>query len=96
MPRRGVTRHGAGQPVLIATKLHPPTVRDRAVAHERLLQQLRGGSGLALTLVACPAGFGKTTLLAAWREAGAARKPVRWLSLNEGDDDDDIVVLRSQ
>ena len=40
-----------------------------------------------LTLVACPAGFGKTTLLAAWREAEAARKPVAWLTLDEGDND---------
>jgi ATP/maltotriose-dependent transcriptional regulator MalT len=37
--------------------------------------------------VACPAGFGKTTLLAAWHEAEAARKPVGWLTLDEGDDD---------
>ena len=29
----------------------------------------------------------QTTLLAAWREAEAARKPVAWLTLDEGDDD---------
>ena len=43
--------------------------------------------GPRLSLVACPAGFGKTTLLAAWREAEAARKPVAWLTLDEGDND---------
>ena len=37
--------------------------------------------------MACPAGYGKTTLLAAWREAEAARKPVAWLTLDEGDND---------
>ena len=63
-------------PVLIATKLRPPAVRDQVVPRERLLERLRTGSGLALSLVACPAGYGKTTLLAAWREAEAARKPV--------------------
>ena len=42
---------------------------------------------MRLTLVACPAGFGKTTLLAAWREAEAARKPVAWLTVDEGDND---------
>ena len=77
---------GSG-PVLIETKLRPPAVRDQVVRQERLLERLRAGSGLALTLVACPAGYGKTTLLAAWREAEAARKPVAWLTLDEGDND---------
>ncbi len=45
---------------------------------ERLFEQLRNGLGYGLTLVACPAGFGKTTLLAAWREADA-RRPAAWL-----------------
>jgi ATP/maltotriose-dependent transcriptional regulator MalT len=63
-------------PVLVATKLHPPAVRDQTIPRERLLEALRAGSGLKLSLVACPAGFGKTSLLAAWREAEAARKPV--------------------
>ena len=77
---------GSG-PVLLATKLRPPAVRDQVVARERLLEPLRAGSGLRLSLVACPAGYGKTTLLAEWREAEAARKPVAWLTLDEGDDD---------
>ena len=74
-------------PVLIATKLRPPAVRDQVVPRERLLERLRTGSGLALSLVACPAGYGKTTLLAAWHQAEAARKPVAWLTLDEGDND---------
>ena len=37
--------------------------------------------------MACAAGFGKTTLLAAWHEVEAERKPVAWLTLDEGDDD---------
>ena len=77
---------GSG-PVLIATKLHPPAVRDQVVARERLAEPLRAGSGLGLSLVACPAGYGKTTLLAEWQEAEAARKPVAWLTLDEGDND---------
>ncbi len=68
-------------PVLIATKLHPPLVRDQVVPRERLLERLRAGSGLGLSLVACPAGFGKTTLLAAWHEVEAARRPVGGLTL---------------
>jgi len=74
-------------PVLIATKLRPPAVRDQVIPRERLLGPLRAGPGLRLSLVACPAGYGKTTLLAAWREAEAGRKPVAWLTLDEGDND---------
>ena len=80
-------RQGAEQPVLVGTKLHPPPVREETIARERLVACLRSGSDRRLTLVACPAGFGKTTLLAAWREAEAARKPVAWLTLDEGDND---------
>ena len=80
-------RQGAGQPILVGTKLHPPSVRELTIPRERLLERLRNGSDRRLTLIACPAGFGKTTLLAAWREAEAARKPVAWLTLDEGDND---------
>ena len=73
--------------VLLATKLRPPAVRDQVISRERLLEALRAGSGLGLSLVACPAGYGKSTLLAVWRETEAARRPVAWLTLDEGDDD---------
>ena len=74
-------------PMLIATKLRPPAIRDQIVPRERLLEQLRAGSDPALTLVICPAGFGKTTLLAAWYQAETARRPVAWLTLDEADND---------
>ena len=80
-------------PVLLVTKLHPPFVPAQTVARERLFEQLSGGRGLQLSLVACPAGFGKSMLLAAWREREARRRPVAWVSLDEGDDD--AVVLWS-
>ena len=75
-------------PVLLLTKLHPPFVPAQTVARERLFTQLREGRGRRLSLVACPAGFGKSTLLAAWREHELA-----WVTLDEGDDD--AVVLWS-
>ena len=56
-------------------------------------QRLREGRGRRLSLVACPAGFGKSTLLAAWRESESERRPVAWVTLDEGDDD--AVVLWS-
>ena len=80
-------RRGAPQAILVDTKLHPPRVREQSIPRERLLERLRTGSGRRLTLIACPAGFGKTTLLAAWHVGEAARKPVAWLTLDEGDND---------
>ena len=78
-------------PILLVTKLHPPFVPAQTIARERLFERLRAGAGCRLTLVACPAGFGKSTLLAAWRESEAPRRPVAWVTLDEGDND--AVVL---
>jgi LuxR family transcriptional regulator, maltose regulon positive regulatory protein len=80
-------------PILLLTKLHPPLVPAQMVARERLFERLREGWGRRLTLVACPAGFGKSTLLAAWRDSEAQHRPVAWVTLDEGDDD--AVVLWS-
>jgi LuxR family maltose regulon positive regulatory protein len=82
----GVEEPGTS-PTLITVKLYPPPVRDQAIPRGHLLERLSRGSGLRLTLVACPAGYGKSTLLAEWREMEAARKPVAWVSLHERDDD---------
>ncbi len=43
--------------------------------------------GTKLTVVAAPAGYGKTTLLAEWCALGSPEAPVAWLALDEGDDD---------
>jgi LuxR family maltose regulon positive regulatory protein len=78
-------------PVLIGTKMCPPTLHDQVIPRVRLLEHLRAGTSHRLTVVACPAGFGKTTTLAAWREAEIARKPVAWLTLDEGDSDSRVL-----
>ena len=83
----GGGHEGVEQPTLVGTKLRPPPVREQSIPRERLLERLRSGSDRRLTLVACPAGFGKTTLLSAWYEAEAARRLVAWLTLDEGDND---------
>ena len=62
-------------------------MREQAIPRNHLLERLNGGAGRKLTLVACPAGYGKSSLLAEWRESEAARKPVAWLSIHERDDD---------
>ena len=78
---------GDEQPTLVGTKLRPPPVREQSIPRERLLKRLRTGSDCRLTLVACPAGFGKTTLLSAWYESEAARRLVAWITLDEADND---------
>ena len=50
---------------VIATKLYVPRREPGLVGRPRLLERLRR-TGSRLTLVSAPAGFGKTTLLAAW------------------------------
>ena len=83
----GGGHEGVEQPTLVGTKLRPPPVREQSIPRERLQERLRSGSDRRLTLVACPAGFGKTTLLSAWYEAEAAQRLVAWLTLDEGDND---------
>jgi LuxR family maltose regulon positive regulatory protein len=55
------------QTSLLATKLYIPQTRHAAVvARPRLVQRLNEGLHCKLTLVAAPAGFGKTTLVSSW------------------------------
>jgi LuxR family maltose regulon positive regulatory protein len=69
---------------LLDTKLFLPVPRGGVVPRPRLSRRLERGAAAKLMLVSAPAGFGKTTLLAAWLAQGAGR-PVAWLSLDEGD-----------
>ena len=71
--------------VLLATKLHIPRPRPGFLSRPRLLELLGDGATRELTLVCAPAGFGKTTLLGDW--ARRSRRPVAWLSLDQGDND---------
>ncbi len=80
-------------PRLLLTKLHSPGVPAQVVVRDRLFERLDEGRGRRLSLVACPAGFGKSTLLGAWQQSRAAERPVAWLTVDEGDDD--AVVLWS-
>ena len=73
---------------LLTTKLLIPRTRPNLVARPRLREILAASERHAVTLVSAPAGFGKTTLLAEWLEAGAAGgRSVAWLSLDETDND---------
>jgi LuxR family transcriptional regulator, maltose regulon positive regulatory protein len=80
-------------PILLKTKLHKPQLQLDLVVRTHLLQKLHHGLGLPpepatarlpvrrLTLVAAPAGFGKSTLVVSWLatlEAEAAAGQHAW------------------
>ena len=77
----------APPPALLAAKFHRPAAPRHAVPRPALVARLNAGlaAGRPLTLIAAPAGYGKTTLAAEW-VAGLGR-PVAWLALDEADDD---------
>ena len=71
----------------LASKLQPPSYGARVLARDELVKQLASGRK-KVTLIQAPAGFGKTTLLAQWREAArGARIRVAWVSLDSSDRD---------
>ena len=70
---------------ILATKLYLPRLRPNVVSRPRLLERLNAGLHRKLTLIAAPAGFGKTTLVSEWVEG--IDRPTAWLSLDEGEND---------
>ena len=72
---------------ILATKLYIPQPRPKIVLRPHLIERLNEGlsSGRKLTLISAPAGFGKTTLISEW--LAGSKRPVAWLSLDEGDSD---------
>ena len=67
------------------SKLRPPRSGPDRLERQRLLDLLDQSLGANFTLVAAPAGYGKTTLLAQW--AKRQTLPVAWLALDETDND---------
>ena len=70
---------------LLRTKLFIPRPRQNLVSRPRLVERLNSGLDGKLTLIAAPAGFGKTTLLSEWLHQSPCY--VAWLSLDDGDND---------
>src|SRR3954464_5657218 len=68
---------------LLETKFAVPRAPASAVARPRLHGALDTGTQRPLTLVAAPAGAGKSALVGAWVAAGRAPGPVAWLTLDE-------------
>ena len=73
-----------GMPILVEAKLAPPRLRPGLLARPRLIEALDEGNA-ALTLVAAPPGYGKTTAVRAWcAHRGSA---LAWVTLDARDND---------
>ncbi len=73
---------------VIRTKLYPPVSRAPLIERPRLLELLERSRMPRLTVVAAPAGFGKTTILGQWFER--LRRDGHsccWCSLDRDDDE---------
>jgi LuxR family maltose regulon positive regulatory protein len=72
---------------ILATKLYIPPPRTGIVPRPRLVERLNDGlaTGHKLAIISASAGFGKTTLVSEW--IASCKRPVAWLSLDEGDND---------
>lgn len=69
--------------LLIPTKFAPPRISPQATPRSALLARLREAHESRLVLVCGNAGFGKTTLLAQWRQELLRQgEHVAWLSLS--------------
>ncbi len=87
------TPHAPAPAALIKTKFSPPRLTRAPVHREQAMQQLAAGLARAFTLVKAPAGFGKTTLLTAWRDTLLSEgRRVAWLTLDQDDNDENRFV----
>jgi len=82
-PRPAPDPEHRGPPIL-GTKLAQPRDRKGLIARPRLVRAL-DGDGCALTLVAAPTGYGKTTAVRYW--ASHRRDAIAWVTLDPGDND---------
>jgi LuxR family transcriptional regulator, maltose regulon positive regulatory protein len=73
--------------IIVAPKLRAPWPRPEQLERPRLLGLLDGAPDAKISLISAPAGYGKTTLLAQWRQAEEASRPFGWISLDEQDND---------
>lgn len=78
-----VTTDGRGP--LAEAKLAAPRQRSGMLVRARVAQILDAGAEAAVTLVAAPAGYGKTTAVRSW--AASAEAPLAWVTLDAGDND---------
>lgn len=82
--RRDLVGTGAFPP-LVEAKLAVPCLRDGLVDRPRVRRALDAGRDAGLTLVAAPAGYGKTTAVRVW--CASLDASVAWVTVDAGDND---------
>jgi LuxR family maltose regulon positive regulatory protein len=70
---------------LAEAKLAAPRQRAGMIQRPRIAQALAAGADAALTLVAAPAGYGKTTAVRGW--CASSDTALAWVTLDHGDND---------
>jgi LuxR family maltose regulon positive regulatory protein len=72
---------------ILKTKLFIPPLKPNLVSRPRLSEQLEAAfrARTRCTLVAAPAGFGKTTAIISWLDQGNPQ--AAWVSLDENDNE---------
>jgi LuxR family transcriptional regulator, maltose regulon positive regulatory protein len=61
--------------------------RPEQLVRRRLLDLLRNALECKVSVISAPTGYGKTTLLAQWRQVEEAEVPFAWVTLDEHDND---------
>ena len=75
-----------GRPAsILYTKLHPPPIPGHIIPRTRLIELLENGVQNPVTLIAAPAGYGKSVLAGQWLDV--SEFPGAWVSLDESDND---------
>ena len=73
--------------IVLKPKLRAPLPRPDQLVLGELLDTLHDAFECEVSVVSAPTGYGKTTLLAHWRQGVEADVPFAWVSLDEQDDD---------
>jgi LuxR family maltose regulon positive regulatory protein len=70
---------------LLDSKVRIPCLGDDVFRRDRLTERIERATARPVTMIAAPAGSGKTVACAVWATAEARSRRVAWLSLDEGD-----------
>ena len=73
------------EPRLLDSKVRIPCLGDDVFRRDRLTELIERATARPVTMIAAPAGSGKTVACAGWAAEKARCRRVAWLSLDEGD-----------